>query len=306
MISDDRDRLWPALPYDAWAGTCQTLHLWMQIVGKVRMALASPANHWWHVTLYVDARGLTTRTMPCGDRMLEIKFDFISHRLILVCSDGASRNLALEPKSVARFYAEVLQALEDLGVQVKILPRPSELPDAIPFAKDEIHASYDPVYAARFWRVLSSAEQVFQQFRWRFLGKQSPVHHFWGANDMAATRFSGRKAPLHPPNPMLPDAVVREAYSHEVASAGFWPGDTSHRRPTFYAYAYPEPSGYGHAAVRPTAAGYDAGLGEFLLDYDAVRTADDPAGELMSFLQSTYDAAADLGGWDRAALERQA
>jgi hypothetical protein len=297
--------LWPALPLDGWKETYATLHRWSQIVGKVRLARMPWINHSWHVTLYVTARGLTTSPIPCGATLFQIDFDFIDHQLVVRTSDGQVRSLALRPRSVADFHRELLAMLRELGVEAAIGPRPNELEDATPFAEDESHASYDPDAANRFWRVLAQADRVFTAFRARFLGKCSPVHFFWGAFDLAVTRFSGRPAPRHPGGaPHLPDWVVREAYSHEVCSAGFWPGDRRFPSPAFYSYAYPEPGGYREAAVQPSGASYNPGLREFLLPYDEVRTAASPDGALLEFLESTYQAAADLGRWDRSALER--
>jgi hypothetical protein len=297
--------LWPALPLDGWQDTYATLHRWTQIVGKVRLARMPWINHSWHVTLYVTARGLTTAPIPCGGKSFQIDFDFIDHQLPVRTGDGGVRSLALRPRSVADFYRELMATLRELGVETTIHPRPNELEDATPFAEDEGHASYDPEAAGRCWRVLAQAERVLTAFRARFLGKCSPVHFFWGAFDLAVTRFSGRPAPRHPGGvPHLPDWVVREAYSHEVCSAGFWPGDRRFPAPAFYSYAYPEPDGYRGAAVRPSGASYSTGLREFLLPYDEVRTAESPDAVLLEFLESTYGAAADLGRWDRSGLER--
>jgi hypothetical protein len=297
--------LWPALPLDGWQDTYATLHRWTQIVGKVRLARMPWINHSWHVTLYVTARGLTTGPVPCGAKSFQIDFDFIDHQLSVRTCDGEVRALALRPRSVADFYRELMATLRQLGVATTIHPRPNELEDATPFVEDEGHASYDPGAASRCWRVLAQAQRVFTAFRARFLGKCSPVHFFWGAFDLAVTRFSGRRAPRHPGGvPNLPDWVVREAYSHEVCSAGFWPGDQRFPAPAFYSYAYPEPDGYRGAAVRPSGARYSAGLREFLLPYGEVRTAESPDEVLLEFLESTYRAAADLGQWDRSALER--
>jgi hypothetical protein len=297
---------WPELPYAAWAETCTTLHLWTQIAGKVRMAKTPWVNHSWHVTLYVTCRGLTTSPIPDGGRQFQIDFDFVDHRLLVTTSDGASRTLPLAPMTVADFHQRLLALLADLDIRVRIHDLPNELPDPIPFSRDQIHASYDAEYAHRFWQVLVQADRVFKAFRARFTGKCSPVHFFWGSNDLAVTRFSGRAAPPHPGGiPHLPDAVTREAYNQEVSSAGFWPGGGPVDHAAFYAYAYPVPAGFGERPVEPAAARFDAALGEFLLPYDAVRTAPDPDGTLLAFLQSTYEAAADLAGWDRARLERE-
>ena len=295
---------WPALPYAAWKDTALTLQLWTQIVGKIRLARTPWLNHSWHVTLYVTARGLTTSPIPDGARTFQIDFDFVDHVLWVRTSDGHFRQVVLKPMSVAEFYGDVMHALAGLGITVTINGKPNEIPDAIPFAEDRVHASYDRDHANRFWRILSASNEVFAQFRTGFLGKASPVHFFWGSFDLAVTRFSGRKAPRHPGGvPNLPDDVAQEAYSHEVSSAGFWPGGGAIDYPAYYSYAYPAPEGFASAPVRPAQAFFSKELGEFILPYDAVRTAADPRSALLDFLQSTYDAAADLGKWDRAALE---
>jgi uncharacterized protein DUF5996 len=295
---------WPELPYAAWRDSCETLHLMTQIVGKIRLARTPWLNHSWHVTLYVTARGLTTSPIPDGARSFQIDFDFIDHALRISTSDGRQRQLPLAAQSVAAFYAAVMAALADLGIDVKIDDKPNEIRDAIRFAEDQVHAAYDPDAAHRFWQVLRQADRVFAQFRTGFLGKSSPVHFFWGSFDLAVTRFSGRQAPRHPGGvPNLPDAVAQEAYSHEVSSAGFWPGGGGIDYPAFYSYTYPEPKGFRTAKARPDAAFFSEPLGEFILPYDAVRTAADPDGALLDFLQSTYEAAADAAKWDRAALE---
>jgi hypothetical protein len=276
----------------------------MQVVGKVRLARTPWLNHSWHVPFYLSARGLTTSPIPYADRSLEIVFDFIDHVLDIATSDGARKRIALEPRSVADFHAAVTAALRDLGMPVEINDLPCEIPGAIPFSRDRTHAAYDAEYARRFWRVLVQADRVFKQFRTGFIGKSSPVHFFWGSFDLAVTRFSGRRAPPHPGGvPGLADAVVREAYSHEVSSAGFWPGGSGIDHAAFYSYAYPEPGDFRTCAVEPPAAFFSAALGEFLLPHDAVRTASDPDGALLAFLDSTYAAAARTGAWDRAALE---
>lgn len=296
---------WPSLPYDAWKDTYATLHLWTQVVGKLRLVQTPWVNHSWHVTLYVTARGLTTSPIPYGARTFEVQFDFVDHRLVIATSDGAVETLALRPQSVADFYAEVFAALRRLGIDVRINTVPNEIADGIPFEQDRTHAAYDGAAAHRFWRALVQADRVLKAFRARFIGKCSPVHFFWGSFDLAVTRFSGRTAPPHPGGvPHLPDRVAREAYSHEVSSAGFWPGGANVPFAAFYSYAYPEPAGYAAAHVRPSGGRYDGTLHEFLLPYDDVRTARDPDAALLEFLQSTYEAAADLGRWDRAALER--
>jgi hypothetical protein len=295
---------WPELPYAAWKDTCATLHLWTQVIGKVRLALTPWLNHSWHVPLYVTARGLTTSPIPCEDRSFEIAFDFIAHLLYVTTSDGACRQIALRPQAVADFRASVLSTLGDLGIRVAITDLPSEIPQAIRLSHDRVHASYDAEYAHRFWRVLVQADRLFKQFRTGFIGKASPVHFFWGSFDLAVTRFSGRRAPPHPGGaPGLNDAVMREAYSHEVSSAGFWPGGGGIDHAAFYSYAYPVPERFKSSAVRPAAAYFDDTLGEFLLPYDAVRSAPDRDAALLAFLQSTYEAAANTANWDRAALE---
>jgi hypothetical protein len=295
---------WPPLPFAEWRETCATLHMWTQIVGKVRLKQAPPVNHWWQVPLYVSARGLTTGSIPYQSRSFQIEFDFIDHRLVLETSDGRAASLALAPRTVADFYAEFMSALRGLGLEVRIWPTPVEVADPVPFGQDTAHASYDPVYAERFWRVLSHSERVFQKFRAGFLGKCSPVHFFWGSFDLALTRFSGRAAPPHPGAPGVADRITREAYSHEVSSAGFWPGGDASPEPIFYAYAYPEPEGFADYKIRPAEGFYSRDLREFVLRYEDVRRAADPEAALLDFLQSTYDAAADLARWDRAALER--
>lgn len=298
------DARWPELPASAWRETRATLHLMTQIVGKIRLALTPWQNHSWHVTLYVTARGLTTSPIPCGARSFQIDFDFIDHLLWVRASDGEYRQVMLRPVAIAEFYDEVMIALRDLRIAVAIDTMPNEIPGAVPFEQDTAHAAYDPEYARRFWRVLVAANEVFARFRTGFIGKVSPVHFFWGSFDLAVTRFSGRRAPLHPGGvPNLPDDVAREAYSHEVSSAGFWPGGGGYDEAAFYSYAYPAPDGFAEARVQPAAAFWSKDLGEFLLPYEAVRTAPDPDAALMDFLQSTYDAAADLGQWDRANLE---
>jgi hypothetical protein len=295
---------WPALPYAAWLETYQTLHLWTQIVGKVRLSLTPWLNHSRHVALYVTARGLTTSPIPCDARGFQIDFDFLDQMLRMVASDGRQERIPLRAQSVADFYVELFAKLQNLGVTVDINERPNDIPDAIPFSQDRVHSAYDPVYARNFWRLLLQASRVFSYFRTGFIGKASPVHFFWGSFDLAVTRFSGRRAPLHPGGvPNLPDAVVREAYSHEVSSAGFWPGSGSVDFPAFYSYAFPAPRGFDGARVKPNGAFFSKELGEFILPYDIVRQARNPDATLLDFLQSTYEAAADAGRWDRAALE---
>ena len=297
---------WPELPLAAWRDTRDTLHLWTQVVGKVRLALTPWLNHSWHVALYVTARGLTTSPMPCEGGSLEIEFDFVEHVVWLRLSNGDFRKVALRPMSVAAFYAEVRIALNELGLFVTINPMPCEIPGAIPFGEDDVHKSYDPECARHFFRVLTSAHEVMSHFRTGFLGKSSPVHFFWGSFDLAVTRFSGRTAPRHPGGvPHLPDSVAQEDYSHEVSSAGFWPGGGGGPvdDAAFYSYAYPAPEGFAAAKVRPADAAWSKELSEFLLPYAAMRGADNPDAALMDFLQSTYAAASDLAKWDRNALE---
>jgi hypothetical protein len=296
---------WPPLAFDSWAQTYATLHRWTQIVGKIRLEKMPAINHSWHVTLYVTPRGLTTLSIPSGNESFQIDFDFLDHRLWVRTSRGQASSLELRPRSVADFYVALLTTLRQMGIPITIDPHPCEVEDATPFDEDERHASYDEDAAQRCWRVLAQSDRVFTDFRAGFVGKCSPVHFFWGAFDLAVTRFSGRPAPLHPGGvPHLSNRVVRDAYSHEVCSAGFWPGGTAVPYPVFYAYAYPEPPGFREARISPSAAAYKTGLGEFLLPYEAVRQAASPDKVLLEFLQSTYDAAADLGRWDRAALER--
>ncbi|MGA8278117.1 MAG: DUF5996 family protein [Rhodanobacteraceae bacterium] len=303
MSADDAN--WPELPLEAWQSTCETLHLWTQIVGKIRLSQMPWINHSWHVPLYVSARGLTTSAIPYGYRSFEIAFDFIDHVLALRTSDGESRTLPLGPQSVAHFYRAVFAALAELDLACAIHASPNEIENAIPFATDTRHADYDAEYANRFWRILLQSNRVMQQFRARFIGKCSPVHFFWGSFDLAVTRFSGRPAPAHPGGiPNLPDWVAREAYSHEVSSCGFWPGGGSTPYPLYYSYAYPAPAGFSTAAVSPPGAVYNEQLGEFVLAYEEVRNADCPDAALTAFLQSTYEAAAGLAAWDRDRLER--
>ena len=298
---------WPALPLDAWQETYATLHRWTQIVGKTRLAFAPMQNHWWQVALHPTARGLIAPAMPAGGRLLEVEFDFVDHRLVARTSDGGVRQRPLAPRSVAAFYAEYVAILDELGIALRYRAKPCEVVDAIPFAEDHAHAAYDADAAQRCWRIVAQSARVLQEFRSRFVGKCSPVHFWWGAFDLACTRFSGRRAPRHPGGfPNLADRVTREAYSHECISAGFWPGSVGGpvAEPAFYAYAYPEPAGCPAAVIRPGAAGYQPALHEWILPYDAVRRADDPDAMILEFLQSTYGAAADLGAWNRGALER--
>jgi hypothetical protein len=295
---------WPELPTASWRDTCETLHLWSQIVGKIRLVRSPWLNHSWHVALYVTARGLTTSPIPDGVRDFQIDLDFIDHVLRISTSDGATRQFALAGKSVAGFYTAIMAALAELGIAVAIDEMPNELPEPIKFSHDNKHASYDPDAVRRFFQILLNADRVLKQFRTSFLGKASPVHFFWGSFDLAVTRFSGRRAPRHPGGvPHLSDAVACEAYSHEVSSAGFWPGSGAIDYPAFYSYAYPEPPGLRAARVAPNAAFFSETLGEFILPYDAVRTAANPEQALLEFLQSTYEAAANAAKWDREALE---
>jgi hypothetical protein len=295
--------IWPELSYPAWRDTAQTLQLWTQIVGKVRLVLTPWVNHSWQVPLYVTARGLGTSPIPSGSDVFEMEFDFVEHSLVIRVSDGRTRKVALMPQPVADFHASVMERLRSLGIEVVIHDKPSEIADGIPFSVDRVHASYDSAAAHRFWRALLSVDRVFTKFRSGFLGKVSPVHFFWGSFDLAVTRFSGRAAPPHPGGiPGLPDAVAREAYSHEVSSAGFWPGNDAFPQAAFYSYAYPEPPGFRERPVSEGAR-FEKALGEFVLPYDTVRTAPDPEALLLDFLSTTYLAAAECAGWDRATLE---
>jgi len=294
-----KEQAWPALPLAEWKDTCDTLHMWMQIVGKTRLALCPYLNHWWEVPLYISARGLTTSPIPYASGIFEAEFDFIEHVLRLETSRGETEILELVPRSVANFYDEYLETLRGLGIEAKIWHMPVEVPNPIAFDRDTTHASYDPVYAERFWRMLVSADTIFKEFRGRFLGKASPVHFFWGSFDLAVARFSGRRAPERPGA----DKVTREAYSHEVSSVGLWPGGGDVTSPAFYSYAAPEPPGFKESPVRPPKAFYSAQLNEFLLNYDDVRSAPDPRSLILDFCESTYEAAATLGKWDRASLE---
>jgi len=297
---------WPDLSYDAWRETCTALHLWSQVVGKIRLVQTPWTNHSWHVPLYVTARGLTTSPIPHHGGSFEIDFDFLEHQLVIQRHDEVQRKIPLAPRSVADFYRLVFEELNALDLDIHINTKPCEIPDAIPFEKDTAQRNYDSEYANRFWRALLQIDRVFKEFRARFIGKTSPVHFFWGSFDFAVTRFSGREAPPHPGGvPNLPDWVAREAYSHEVSSAGFWPGGGGIDNPAFYSYAYPTPKGFERADVRPDGAFWSTTLREFLLPYDAVRTAASPDEALLEFLQSTYEAAADLAAWNRSALERE-
>jgi len=298
---------WPDLPLAAWSDTCDTLQLWTQIVGKVRIALTPLVNHWWNATFHVTARGLAAPAMPYRGRTLDVIFDFVQHRLDIETSDGRTEAIELKPMAVADFYAAFMAALRRLGIDVRIWTMPSEIENAIPFEKDRTHAQYDPVHVQKFWQAVVQANRVMTEFRARFLGKASPVHFFWGSFDLAVTRFSGRTAP--PPQSVTPGVasrVMAEAYSHEVSSCGFWPGNGGYGRAAFYVYAYPEPDGYGDARLKTAGGFYDKNVGQFILPYDAVREASDPDALLLEFLQETYAAAADLAKWDRKALERGA
>ncbi|HEX7958532.1 MAG TPA: DUF5996 family protein [Terriglobales bacterium] len=298
--SFDRPECWPALPFNSWKDTCATLHMWTQIVGKVRLALTPLVNHWWNVPLYVSARGLTTSSIPYGTGSFELSFDFINHELMLQTSDGNVRMLPLAPRSVADFYQDVMRMLRSAGIEVHIWNMPVEIANPIPFDQDTLHASYDPEKAHTFWRILTTVDHILKEFRSRFVGKSSPVHFFWGSFDLAVTRFSGRPAPPRP----NADVITREAYSHEVSSVGFWPGGDNIDGPAFYSYAAPEPQGFREARVEPDAAHYDTQLSEFVLMYDDVRNMPSPGAALLDFCQSTYAAAATLGKWDRTSLER--
>lgn len=294
------DAYWPELPLAAWQDTYSTLHMWTQVVGKVRLALTPLVNHWWEVPFYVTARGLTTSAIPYDDRVFDVEFDFIDHKLDIRTSWGTSQTLALKPKSVAQFYSAFMSALQSLGIAVKIWTMPVEVPNPIRFELDTQHASYDPEYAHRFWQILISSQNIFYEFRAGFIGKNSPVHFFWGSFDLAVTRFSGRRAPERPGA----DRVTREAYSHEVISAGFWPGGGDVKGPAYYAYAAPEPAGFAEQKVKPAEAFYHPQLKEFLLTYDDVRRAASPRQALLDFLESTYEVGANLGNWNRKELER--
>ncbi len=300
MLNADQGECWPALPLDSWKDTYATLHMWAQIVGKVRLGLTPIVNHWWNVPLYVTARGLTTSRIAYGERAFELWFDFIRHQLVLETNDGLVKTLPLAPRSVAEFYREFQEMLRSADIEVKIWRMPVEITDPIAFDQDWVHASYDRASVEKFWRILLSVDAVFNQFRAGFVGKSSPVHFFWGSFDLAVTRFSGRRAPERPGA----DAMTREAYSHEVSSVGFWPGSGDIQGAAFYSYAVPEPQGFKDARVRPDSALYNKQLGEFLLLYEDVRKAESPVTTLLDFCQTTYEAAATLGNWDRAALER--
>lgn len=296
---------WPDLPLECWKDTYATLHMWTQVVGKIRLALAPLINHWWQVPLYVTARGLTTSPIPYGTRTFQIDFDFLAHELRIDTSSGERRSLALLPRSVADFYQQTMAALRALDIEVSIWTTPVEVANPVPFEHDDRHGAYDPEYAQRFWRILTQADRVLTEFRAGFIGKASPVQFYWGSFDLAVTNFSGRLAPVHPGAPNVADFVTREAYSHEVSSCGFWPGGGPVEGPVFYAYAYPEPPGFKSYTIRPAGAYYSPDFREFMLPYEAVRTAASPDQALLEFLRCAYDAAASLGNWDRLKLERQ-
>jgi hypothetical protein len=303
--ADWREEAWPSLPLKSWSDTCATLHMWTQIVGKIRLVQSPWVNHSWHVTLYVTSEGLTTSPIPYGARTFQIEFDFLHHQLVIQTSDGRIGTLPLEPQSVAAFYRRLMEEMRKLELPVAIHKKPNEVPVAINFDQDETHRAYDRDYANRFWRILVQADRIFKEFRARFTGKVSPVHLFWGAMDLAVTRFSGRRAPRHPGRiPNLPDWVTQEAYSHEVSSCGFWAGGGAIPYAAFYSYAYPEPAGFPQASVKPDGAFYGSDFREFFLPYDIVRQSEFPDRTLLDFLQSTYEAAANFAQWDRKSLER--
>lgn len=305
MGSDHQYSLWPELPLEAWQDTYSTLHMWTQIIGKIKLRLVPLINHWWQVAFYVTARGLTTSPMPVRGMYCQIDFDFIDHEMRIITDQGNARAIELKPRSVAGFYSATMEALGSLGIDAPIWTTPVEVPERTSFEKDTSHSAYDPEYAHRHWKVLVQVDRVLKKFRSRFIGKVSPVHFFWGAFDLAVTRFSGRRAPEHPGVPNVGRSVMIEAYSHEVSSCGFWPG-AGLGEPAFYAYAYPEPVGFKEYAVEPREAYYNTDWGEFILPYEAVRTAESHDEKLLAFLQSTYEAAAVAGKWDRVSLERSA
>jgi Family of unknown function (DUF5996) len=300
LFTCDLPECWPSLPLDSWKDTCATLHMWTQIVGKVRLSLTPLVNHWWNVPLYVTVRGLSTSRIPYGERSFELWFNLLRHQLVLETSEGVVKTLPLVPRSVADFYQEFRNLLRSEGIEVKIWHMPCEISNPIPFDQDRVHASYDPKPVEKFWRILLSVDSVFRQFRSGFIGKSSPVHFFWGSFDLAVSRFSGRRAPQRPGA----DFMTQEAYSHEVSSVGFWPGSGEIEDAGFYSYTVPEPPGIKDAPTRPPAAFYHPKLGEFILMYEEVRKAKSPSATLLDFCQSTYEAGASLGKWDRAALER--
>ncbi|MGA2135994.1 MAG: DUF5996 family protein [Bryobacteraceae bacterium] len=302
---DSRDEAWPSLALESWSDTCKTLHMWLQIAGKIRLAQGPWINHSWNVTLYVTGKGLTTSPIPYGVRTFQIEFDFLHHNLAIESCDGRTGGLPLQPQSVAAFYHRLMEEMGRLDLNVTIHKKPNEIPDPIRFDQDETHRTYDRDHANRFWRILVQADRMMREFRGRFIGKCSPVHFFWGGLDLAVTRFSGRLAPPHPGGiPNLPDSVTREAYSHEVSSCGFWPGGGAIAYPAFYSYAYPEPPGFAAHLIKPAAAFYSADAREFILPYETVRQSECPDQMLLEFLQASYDAAANLSSWDRQSLER--
>jgi hypothetical protein len=303
--AESREQTWPSLRLESWSGTCAALHMWIQIVGKIRLVQSPWVNHSWNATLYVTSSGLTTSPIPHHDRTFQIDFNFLAHQLAIQSSDGRASVLPLEPQSVAAFYRRLMEEMGKLDLPVNIHKKPNEVPEAVLFDQDESPRPYDCEHANRYWRILVQVDRVLKQFRSRFIGKCSPVHLFWGALDLAVTRFSGRRAPQHPGGvPNLPDWVTREAYSHEVSSCGFWPGGGAISYPAFYSYAYPEPAGFANAPVKPGAAFYSTDLREFILPYDSVRQSASPDETLLDFLQTTYEAAANQAHWDRASLER--
>lgn len=295
--------VWPDIPYAGWRETLANVHMWTQVVGKIRLVQSPWVNHSWHVTLYVTPRGLTTMSIPHGDRTFQLEMDFIDHVLVILVDSGIRRTIPLVPQTTADFYRALMGALAEIGLPVSINARPNEVDPAIPFAEDTRNAAYDAAATQRFWQALVRVDRVFKTFRSRFSGKCSPVHFFWGSFDLAVTRFSGRTAPPHPGGyPNIPDAVMQEAYSHEVSSAGFWPGSDEMPEPIFFSYAYPTPDGMSEEPVQPAGAGWHSGLGEFVLPYEAIRTSASPEADLLAFLESTYQAAADAAVWDSAAL----
>jgi hypothetical protein len=304
MSSVEQDGAWPALPFEEWRETYAALHMWTQVVGKVKLAMNPHVNHWWHVPLYVSASGLTTAAMHYGDRVFQMDFDFVEHQLFLRVSGERPLSIELGSGSVADFYAGVKSLLDSHRIWAHVWTTPVEVENPVPFEQDEKYRRYDREHANRFWRALSRADYLFQNFRSAFVGKCSPVHFFWGSFDLAVTRFSGRRAPEHPGAPNVADLVTREAYSHEVSSAGFWPGGPALPEPVFYSYAYPEPQGFKDAKVGPARAYYHKDFGEFVLPYEAMRTSENPHGDVLQFLQDTYEAAAVNAKWDRASLER--
>jgi hypothetical protein len=300
----NQEHVWPSLPFAEWQDTYATLHMWMQIIGKIRLAQTPLVNHWWNVPFYVDARGLTTSLMPTGSRGFEMRLDFIAHELVVETTDGRRRTVALAPRTVADFHAEVMSVLESMNIHPRIWTTPVEVDTPIAFEKDTVHRSYDARYVERLFDILVQSQRVLERFRARFLGKCSPIHFFWGSFDLAVSRFSGRLAPPHPPGPNMPETITREAYSHQLCSAGFWPGGVVFPEPIFYSYAYPEPFGFAAAPLRPAEAHYDEQLQEYVVPYDAIRNAPSPDDALTAFLDSTYEASAELGHWDREALDR--